>query len=95
MSPKAIEGPFDSIESAHDFMDVLASTILEAINELKHDAEREPPESGTRRAEAVALALFKLKTLSLHVHKSRRDLNDLRTIRRLLFEERQATTSIR
>jgi hypothetical protein len=93
VSSKQVEGPFDSIESAHDFMDVLASTILEAINDLKHDQERELP--GSRRAQAVELAMFKLKTLSLHVHKSRRELNDLRTIRRLLFEEREAAQTVR
>jgi hypothetical protein len=35
------------------------------------------------------LALFKLTQLATQMHKSRRALNDLRSIRRLLFTERE------
>jgi hypothetical protein len=38
--------------------------------------------------EAVRLALYKLEKLEQHIKASRRLLNDLRTLRRLLFEER-------
>jgi hypothetical protein len=41
-----------------------------------------------RHAQAISLAIYKLKTLSCYIHKSRRTLNDLRTIRRLILNER-------
>ncbi len=89
MSLEAIEGSFDSIESAHDFMDVLAKTILEAMKELNRELEPARGEDDERRAQAIELARFKLKMLCCYVHKSRRTLNDLRTIRRLIQGERK------
>ena len=41
-----------------------------------------------RQVRALNLALFKLTQLAANMHKSRRALNDLRSIRRLLFTER-------
>jgi hypothetical protein len=38
---------------------------------------------------ALNLALYKLTLLAAQMHKSRRALNDLRSIRRLLFTERE------
>jgi len=84
-----IEQPFDSIESAHDFMNVLAETILDAMKDLNRDQELAVRDGQQRRADAIELAMFKLKALSCHVHKSRIALNDLRTIRRLILNERQ------
>jgi hypothetical protein len=84
-----IEQPFDSIESAHDFMHVLAETILDAMKEVKSEHQAALAEDDKRRAQAIELAMFKLKLLSCHVTKSRRLLNDLRTIRRLILNERK------
>jgi hypothetical protein len=83
-----IEQPFDSIESAHDFMNILADTILEAMKDLHRDQELAVRDGQQRRVDAIQLAMFKLKTLNCHVHKSRITLNDLRTIRRLILNER-------
>ena len=82
------ERPFDSIESAQEFMDVLAETILDAMNELSQEQHSAEQNGLDRRTRAVELARFKLKTLMCHVHKSRRMLNDLRMIRRLILDER-------
>jgi DNA invertase Pin-like site-specific DNA recombinase len=82
------ERPFESIESAHEFMDVLAETILDAMSELSQELKVAMRSGEQRRARAAELALFKLKLLMCHVHKSRRMLNDLRMIRRLMFDER-------
>jgi hypothetical protein len=81
-----IDQPFDSIESAHDFMDVLAQTVLDAMTELHAEEQKAVREGHLRKAQAISLALFKCKTLSCHVHKSRRALNDLRTLRRLILD---------
>jgi len=83
-----IEQPFDSIESAYEFMDVLAETILANVNDLHHHHKTALEEGEIRRARAIELALSKTKILSCYVHKSRRTLNDLRTIRRLILNER-------
>ncbi len=83
-----IEQPFDSIESAQDFMNVLADTVLDVMKELKSERERALREGQERRAKAIELAMFKLKMLTCYVYKSRRTLNDLRTLRRLILNER-------
>jgi hypothetical protein len=80
--------PFDSIESARDFLNVLAETILNEIKDLNRDHQIAIRDNEQRRAQALALALFKLKNLSCHVHKARRNLNDLRMLRRLILDER-------
>jgi hypothetical protein len=52
------------------------------------------PENAERQTRALNLALYKLAQLSTQMHKSRRALNDLRTIRRLLFTAREAELNI-
>ena len=87
MTPKQVT-PFESIESSQEFIVLLEESIEEAVrdvNEYYREAERE---NDPRRAEALRLALMKMSQLSSHMDKSRRLLNDLRTIRRLLFGER-------
>jgi hypothetical protein len=69
-------------------MELLAECIEEARQEIelqRLDAEVDAQE---RRAEALRLVQHKLKQMSFYVHKSQRALNDLRTLRRLLFDER-------
>ncbi len=80
MADKAVQ-PFDTIESAHEFMVVLESVIVETQSELQamlNDV------TDQRRTEALRLALFKISQLERHTHKSRRILNDLGLIRSLL-----------
>jgi len=88
MSTDTIDGPFDSIESAQDFMNVLAETILDAMKDLHHQRQMAMNEGEERRARALELAIYKAKTLGCYVHKSRRTLNDLRMLRRLVQNER-------
>ena len=80
--------PFDSIESAHEFVILLSEQVEAAIKETQGHVERARAESNPRRMEALAVALLKMNQLSTHMQKSRRILNDLRTLRRLLFQER-------
>jgi len=73
--------PFETIESAQEFMVVLETVIAEAQSELQamlNDVSDE------RRTEALRLALFKISQLEAHTRKSRRILNDLGLIRSLL-----------
>src|SRR5271165_4859976 len=87
MTP-ASETPFDSIEDAHDFMTLLAQTVFETKLDLEADIQRESASNFPRRAEALKLTLYTLNKLEFHMNRSRRVLNDLRTLRRLLLEER-------
>ena len=83
------ETPFDSVESAHEFVRLLLETIAEAQKDLAADitaAEGKPD----RRLEAMRLVQYKLEKLDDHLQSSSRLLNDLRTLRRLLLEERTA-----
>ncbi len=88
MANASSDQPFDSIESAIDFMNVLAETVLDTMSDLHRDQQIAVSEGQQRRAQAIELAQFKLKTLNCYIFKSRRTLNDLRTIRRLLLNER-------
>ena len=80
---------FDSIESAQDFMKVLADIVLDSMKDLDTVRQTALREGQPRQAQAIELAIFKLKTLNCHVYKSRILLNDLRTVRRLIMNERQ------
>ena len=88
---QSFESPFASIEDAHEFLTLLAQTIFETKLEIEADVERESSGNYPRRADALKLALYTLTRLEFHMHRSRRALNDLRTLRRLLFEERTLT----
>ena len=83
--------PFASIEDAHEFLTLLAQTVFETKLGIETDVRRESSSNFPRRAEALKLALYTLTRLEFHMNRSRRVLNDLRTLRRLLFEERTLT----
>ncbi len=80
------ENPFESIESAQQFIELLAEAIEDAQREVESDMTHDHPE---RRMQALQLVSYNLAKLSLHIGTSRRILNDLRTLRRLLFQERE------
>jgi hypothetical protein len=83
--------PFESIESAHDFIGLFADSVADAKRDIENDMQRELKTNAPRRLVALQLAAYNLEKLELHLNKSRRILNDLRSLRRLLFEERAAT----
>jgi len=87
------ENPFHSIESAYEFMALLAATIVEAQQEVEADIEREAKLNPSCRLDALRVVLYNLKKLELDINRSRRLLNDLRTLRRLLFEERTSVSA--
>jgi hypothetical protein len=83
-----MEEQFETLESARDFVALLAETLGEAKRELERDVQRES--SPSRRLDALRIAAYNVNKLELHLNQSRRILNDLRTLRRLLFEERKS-----
>jgi hypothetical protein len=94
VSSQDVERPFESIESAHEYLSVLATTVLEAMGDLKRDQDKAAREGAQRKAEAIGLAIYKLKLLNCSVCKSRRMLNDLRILRRLILNERASVESL-
>lgn len=82
------ETPFDSIENAQDYLHLLLEAIVEARNEIAADTTAAEQAQSQRRAEALRLVQFKLEKLEQHLRIGSRTLNDLRTLRRLLLEER-------
>ena len=85
------DDPFGTIESAHDFMTLLAAAVSQAKEELQADVDREAASADlSRRLDALRMALYNVEKLEHHLNRSGRILNDLRTLRRLLFEERAA-----
>lgn len=82
------ENPFETIESAHHFLTLLSEAVEDARREVESDLQRESEPDVTRRVDALRLAVYNLEKLEMHMNRSSRILNDLRTLRRLLFEER-------
>jgi hypothetical protein len=86
------ETPFDSIEDSQEYVALLAEAIEEARQDVDADIAIAIAEGAERRREALQLVGYNLAKLTLHITTSRRILNDLRTLRRLLLAERQAET---
>lgn len=84
------ETNFGSIEGAADYLARLLQEVDEAREDLWGEALRASSAGAERREQAIQLANYKLSQLKTHLATSHRLLNDLRTIRRLLFAERQA-----
>ncbi len=80
------ETPFENIESAQEFMALLEEAIEEARKDIESQMSDPQPD---RRIQALQLVSYNLAKLSLHIDTSRRILNDLRSLRRLLLQERQ------
>lgn len=84
-----VDDPFGTIESAHDFVTLLAAAVSQAKVDLQVDVDGEAASAdGSRRVDALRMALYNVEKLEVHLNRSGRILNDLRTLRRLLFEER-------
>jgi hypothetical protein len=64
------EEQFESLESAHDFVALLGQTIAEAKRELERDVERES--LGSRRLDALRIALYDLEKMELHIARTSR-----------------------
>jgi hypothetical protein len=85
--------PFDSVENAHEYVRLLVEAIAEAKKEIAADLAAAAQPKPERRLDALRIVHFKLDKLEQHLNTSSRLLNDLRTLRRLLLEERPETTA--
>ncbi len=82
------ETPFDSIEGSHEYVALLAEALDEARRDVETEMAAAEREGADRRKEALLLVSYNLAKLHLHITTSRRILNDLRSLRRLLLAER-------
>ena len=86
------ETPFDNIEGSHEYVAMLAEALAEARAEVEAEIAIANREQAQRRKDALILVSYNLAKLHLHITTSRRILNDLRTLRRLLLDEREVAT---
>src|SRR5206468_9772972 len=82
------ETPFDRIEGSHEYVAMLAEAVDEARREVEAEVATAEHDRADRRKEALLLVSYNLAKLNLHITTSRRILNDLRSLRRLLLAER-------
>jgi hypothetical protein len=88
------EIPFESIEGSMEYVSLLAEVIEEASRDIADEIALAESEGAHRRKEALQLVAFKLARLSANINCSRRIMNDLRTLRRLLLEERKTVRAV-
>ena len=83
----AIQTPFDSVENAQAYIQLLLETLVEAKKDVAADAAAAKSARSERRLQALRLVEYKLHRLEHHLTVSVRMLNDLRRLRRLLLDE--------
>ena len=81
---------FESIESAQEYLALLAQVVTEAQQAIHDDIQGSAESERPRRVEALRLIGYKLEKLESHLKTSRRILNDLRMLRRILQQGESA-----
>src|SRR5215475_12179374 len=70
---------FQSIESAHDFVTLLAETVSEAKQDIEGDVLKESSGQNSQHLDVLRMTLYSLSKLEGYMTKSCRILNDLRS----------------
>jgi hypothetical protein len=78
------ENQFDTLESAYQYIGVLTDVLEETRIDVNDEVELAENAGAARRIDALQLAAYKLERLRHHLDDSRRVLNDLRMLRRIL-----------
>ena len=82
-----MESPFETIESAHQYIALLREQIQDVKTGIVEDMTEAESSHATRRIDALRLVDYKLTQLEEHLATSSRLLNDLRALRRLLLRD--------
>jgi hypothetical protein len=90
---RRIERPFDSIENAQQYIRLLGETIAEAMGDIDDEIILATQQMSDRRVETLRVVQYNLEKLQRSLSASGRTLNDLRSLRRLLLEERPVTNA--
>ncbi len=77
--------PFESLESAHDYLNLLREALEEAYTSILDDTAVAQTAGAGRRLDALRLVEHKLNRLRQNLLASLVLLNNLRTLRRLLL----------
>ena len=83
------ETPFDNIESAEQFVELLIEAIEESSRDVDADIALAKGSRSGRSKKALQLVSTNLAKLSQYMTASRRILTHLKTLRRLLLQERR------
>ena len=85
---KVPSGPFESLESAHHYLSLLSEALEEAYASILDEVAVAEKQGAARRLDALRLVVHKLDRLRQNLLFGLVLLNDLRTLRRLLYGER-------
>jgi hypothetical protein len=88
------ETPFDNIESAKQFVELLIEAIEESRRDVDADITLVEGNRSGRSKKVLQLVSANLAKLSQHMTTSRRILNHLRTLRRLLLQEQRLDNTL-
>jgi len=89
------ETPFDNVDAAHEYVALLVEAVRQARAEVAQDVAAASDDPSERQLDALRLVSYKLERLEAQLSSSRRLLNDLRRLRRLLLGEPEAVASSR
>lgn len=85
-----LEVSFESIESAQQYIRLLCEAVSEGKCDIDREVKLAVDQMLDRRVEALRIVAYNLEKLERYLSASSRTLNDLRSLRRLLLEERPA-----
>ena len=80
-----MEGPFSTLESAHEYVTLLGQQVREVRASILEDIDG----AEGRHLDALRVVDLKLTQLDQHLTASGRALNDLKVLRRLLSGDRE------
>ena len=86
--------PFDSIEGAQEYLGLLAAELETVRTDIQEDIEEAARDRAARRLDALQIVDYKLKQLAQQIGASRRILNDLRMLRRLLVADQDVAAPV-
>lgn len=84
--------PFDTIESAHEYVRLLVLQIEQERSSIQDDVAEATTAGAARSLDALHIVDYKLTQLSRQLSTASRILNDLRMLRRVLLPDAQAAT---
>ncbi len=83
------ETPFVSLEAAHEYVSLLLQEVGRTRRDVAEDLVHAQGNGAARRGEALQLVAWKLERLEQQLGASRKLMNDLRRLRRLLLGEEE------
>ena len=87
LKPDMRTTPFDSIESAQEYVALLAEQVDDVKSDILGEIGLAVENGADRRVDALRVVDYKLKQLADHLGATRRILRDLRALQRLLTRE--------